>query len=500
VATPDSFYIHWEQLREKLPGNQNAQPAVRLVGLDPAPPAPVFSFASQPTTGAHGNLPVFFNELRRLLAEQFRVLILTGSTGESERLSELFRDEKIPFRLLDRAASKGGQTTAELTDEDLAQPAVWLGTGIATHGFALPAERLAIFGHQDLFDTSPAVAPPAPSRAKISAFLSDLRDLDPGDLVVHIDHGVGCYRGLKELTSEGATMEFMELEYKDGDKLYVPLTRLDLIQKYRGASGTNEDGTVAAKPVLDRLGGITWAKTKSRVKKSMEDMAEELLKLYAERETASGFAYPGDDHWQREFEESFGYEETADQERAIKDVTADMSRERPMDRLVCGDVGYGKTEVAMRAAFRAAHHHKQVAILTPTTVLAFQHYETFRQRFAAFPIRVELLSRFRTAAEQKVVLKALEAGTVDVVVGTHRLLSKDVAFHDLGLLVVDEEQRFGVRHKERIKTMRNMVDVLSLSATPIPRTLHMALTGLRDMSVIETPPRDRLAVQTVVAP
>jgi transcription-repair coupling factor (superfamily II helicase) len=491
VASPDNFYITWEELQGKLKG----QPAVRLVGLDPAPPATVFAFNSQPAIGAHGSLPVFFTELRRLLEQHYRVLILSGSTGESERLSELFAEEKIPFRLLERA----GQ--AELSEEDIAQPICWLGTGIATHGFTMPPERLAIFGHQDIFDTSPAIsAAPAPSRAKISAFLSDLRDLDPGDLVVHIDHGVGCYRGLKEIASDAATGEFMELEYKEGDKLYVPLTRLDLIQKYRGASGTNEDGTAVSRPMLDRLGGITWAKTKSRVKKSMEEMAGELLKLYAERETAVGFAYPAEDHWQREFEESFSFEETPDQARAITDVAGDMSRERPMDRLVCGDVGYGKTEVAMRAAFRAAHNHKQVAVLTPTTVLAFQHYETFRQRLAAFPIRVEMLSRFRTAAEQKKILKDVEAGSVDIVVGTHRLLSKDVVFHDLGLLVVDEEQRFGVRHKERIKAMRNMVDVLSLSATPIPRTLHMALTGLRDMSVIETPPRDRLAVQTVVAP
>ncbi len=491
VAAPGSFYITWDDLRGKL----KDQPALRLVGLDPAPPATVFAFASQTATSFHGNLPIFFTELRRLLENQFRIVILTGSTGESDRLAELFSEEKISFHLLDRAANE------VFSDADLALPACWLGTGIATHGFTLPGERLAVLGHQDIFDTSPAVAPPAPSRAHISTFLSDLRDLDPGDYVVHLEHGVGCYRGLKEIITDGVITEFMELEYKDANKLFVPLTRLDLIQKYHGmGAGMDSSTGEVARPPLDRLGGITWDRTKSRIKKSMEDMAGELLKLYAEREAAEGFAYPPDGHWQREFEESFNFDETPDQARAIKDVSSDMTRERPMDRLVCGDVGYGKTEVAMRAAFRAAHNHKQVAILTPTTVLAFQHFETFRQRFAAFPIRVELLSRFRTAAQQKPVLRDLEAGTVDIVVGTHRLLSKDVVFYDLGLLVVDEEQRFGVRHKERIKTMRSSVDVLSLSATPIPRTLHMALAGLRDMSVIETPPRDRLAIQTVVAP
>ncbi|MSO21114.1 MAG: transcription-repair coupling factor [Acidobacteria bacterium] len=491
IAAPSSFYITWDDLRGKLKG----QPAVRLSGLDPAPPATVFSFASQLAINFHGNLPIFFAELRKLLEGQFRAVILTGSSGETERLAELFTEEKVPFRLLEKTSGES------LTDEDIALPVCWLGTGIAAHGFTLPGERIALFGHADIFDTSPAVAPPPPSRSQVSAFLSDLRDLDPGDYVVHAHHGVGCYHGLKEIVSEGVTTEFMELEYKDANKLYVPLTRLDLIQKYHGMGAGLDDKTgEVARPPLDRLGGITWGKTKTRIKKSMEEMAGELLKLYAEREAAEGFAYPPDDHWQREFEESFDFDETPDQARAIKDVSSDMTREHPMDRLVCGDVGYGKTEVAMRAAFRAAHNHKQVAILTPTTVLAFQHYETFRQRFAAFPIRVELLSRFRTAAQQKPVLRDLEAGTVDVVVGTHRLLSKDVIFHDLGLLVVDEEQRFGVRHKERIKAMRSSVDVLSLSATPIPRTLHMALAGLRDMSVIETPPRDRLAIQTVVAP
>src|SRR5213083_1159129 len=284
----------------------------------------------------------------------------------------------------------------------------------------------------------------------------------------------------------------MFLKYADDARLYVPLERMDLVQSYRVLEG--------AHPPLDRLGGTAWNARKTRVRKSVEDMADQLLALYAQRKTTAGFAFSPDGNFQREFEDAFEFEETADQVTAIRDIKRDMERAEPMDRLLCGDVGYGKTEVAMRAAFKTVVDNKQVALLAPTTVLTFQHFETFKKRFAAFPARIEMLSRFRSAAEQKKVLADLEAGKVDVVIGTHRLLSKDVRFADLGLLIVDEEQRFGVAHKERLKEMRKNVDALALSATPIPRTLHMSLVGLRDMSVIETPPRDRLAIQTVVAP
>jgi transcription-repair coupling factor (superfamily II helicase) len=418
--------------------------------------------------------------------------VLTIGTGETDRLAELLAEHRIPFRRAERVRETTATGALSYGEEDLALPACWIGRGGLAHGVSFPAQRLLVFGHQDLFETSPAAARAASSRSATSVFLSDFRDLKPGDCVVHVEHGIGCYRGLKEIEAGGMPQEFMELEYREGDRLYVPLTRLDLVQKYRGTDGV--------RPPLDRLGGSTWARTRSRVKKAMREMAEELLKLYAQRELSPGFAFTEDNPWQHELEEAFEYEETPDQLRTMEEVRRDMEKPGPMDRLVCGDVGYGKTEVAMRAAFRATLHGKQVAVLSPTTVLAFQHYETFRQRFAAFPVRVELLSRFRTAAEQKQVLRDLEAGKVEVVIGTHRLLSKDVVFHDLGLLIVDEEQRFGVRHKERIKELKQSVDVLSLSATPIPRTLHMALTGLRDMSLIETPPKDRLAIQTVVAP
>src|SRR4051812_32251831 len=280
----------------------------------------------------------------------------------------------------------------------------------------------------------------------------------------------------------------MELRYAGEDKLFVPVERLDLVQKYSGAS----------RPALDKLGGTTWEKAKTRVKKAMRDMAEELLKLYAARKAVPGHAFSADSHWQQEFEDAFEWELTVDQKNAIDDIKRDMESPTPMDRLLCGDVGYGKTEVAMRAAFKVVMDGKQVAVLAPTTILAFQHEKTLRERFSGFPVSIDMVSRFRSKQEQKETLANLAAGKLDIIVGTHRLLSKDVQFRDLGLLVVDEEQRFGVAHKEKIKQLRRKVDVLTMSATPIPRTLNMSLVGIRDMSVIETPPKDRLSIQTNV--
>ena len=304
--------------------------------------------------------------------------------------------------------------------------------------------------------------------------------------MVHVDHGIGQFEGLRQVGTDGATGEFMLLLYADDARLYVPLARLDLIQKYQSLG--------EVKPTLDRLGTTVWETRKSRVRKSVDDMADKLLALYAERKTAAGHAFPPDCNWQREFEDAFEFEETADQLRAIADIKRDMESTLPMDRLLCGDVGYGKTEVAMRAAFKAIADSKQAAVLAPTTVLAFQHYETFRKRFSAFPARIDMLSRFRSEKEQKKTLEELEAGKVDIVIGTHRILSKDVKFQDLGVLIVDEEQRFGVTHKERLKEMRKNVDVLTMSATPIPRTLHMSLVGLaryeRDRDAAERSPGD----------
>src|SRR5262245_43619479 len=284
----------------------------------------------------------------------------------------------------------------------------------------------------------------------------------------------------------------MVLEYAGGAKLYVPLARMDLVQRFRGAG--------ESKPALDRIGGATWTKTKTRIKAKMRDMADELLKLYASRKMADGFNFSADSNWQREFEDAFEFTETRDQLTAVREIKRDMESPEPMDRLLCGDVGFGKTEVVMRAAFKALGDGKQVAVLAPTTVLAFQHFETFKKRFQPFPVKVGMFSRFVSSKDLKTGLGELGEGKIDIAIGTHRLLSKDVEFRDLGLVIVDEEQRFGVRHKERLKQLKKTVDHVSMSATPIPRTLHMSLLGLRDMSVIETPPKDRLAIHTVVAP
>ncbi len=449
---------------------------------------------SQPTTRFHGSVPAMIEEVQSLLRDSRHVLFAAGTTGEVERLAEIFQEYGIPYRLGSRSARPGADTYAEQAGffaEDLS--AVTVARAYVPQGVVFPDARLVIFGTRDLFDQSEtALQQPKRSRSKVSAFLSDFRDLAVGDYVVHVEHGIGQYQGLKEIAqSDGESAEFMMIDYAEGARLYVPLTRLDLIQKYRSSEG--------AAPVLSRLGTQQWAKTKARVKKAMKDMADELLKLYAARKTAEGHAFTVDSEWQREFEDTFEHNETEDQANAIVDVKRDMESTTPMDRLLCGDVGYGKTEVAMRAALKAVADGRQVAVLTPTTVLAFQHFETFKQRFAPFPVKIEMISRFRTTKQQKEIVEKVEAGQIDILIGTHRVLSKDVKFPDLGLVIIDEEQRFGVRHKERLKQLRKEVDVLTLSATPIPRTLHMSLLGLRDMSVIETPPKDRMAIQTVVA-
>ena len=448
-------------------------------------------FPSQPTPRFHGSIPAMLEEVQKLIAEGKSVVFAAPNTGEVERLADIFTEYNVSFRLGSR--TRGGESYADETAYFAGDmQSATLVKSYLPEGVILPEANLAIFGARDLFDESELVASrPSRTKSKVSAFLSDFRDLQVGDYVVHVEHGIAQYQGLKEINQGDGPAEFMLLEFAEAARLYVPLTRLDLIQKYRSAEG--------AKPVLSHLGTATWAKTKARVRKAMKDMADELLKLYAQRQMAQGHAFPADTEWMKEFEDAFEFTETEDQAQAITDVKTDMESGRPMDRLLCGDVGYGKTEVAMRATFKALSDNKQVAVLAPTTVLAFQHYETFKQRFAPFPITVEMISRFRSPKQQKEILQKVEAGKIDVLIGTHRILSKDIKFSDLGLLIVDEEQRFGVRHKERLKQMRKQVDVLTMSATPIPRTLHMSLVGLRDMSVIETPPKDRMAIQTVVA-
>ncbi len=491
LVQPEDLYFPPEEWKKRLRLTPGAEIEHLAIHRDEQDGASMVEFHCQTTQRFHGALPAMLEEVKKEIAEGRRVMIAVPNIGEVERLANVFSEYSVPFRLGSR--TRGGDSFADETSYFAGEViTATLVKAYVPEGVTLPDAALTIFGSRDLFDESEAVASyPQRQKSKTAAFLSDFRDLQVGDYVVHVEHGIGQYQGLKEINQGDGNAEFMLLEYADSARLYVPLTRLDLVQKYRSAEG--------AKPVLNHLGTGAWAKTKARVRKAMKDMADELLKLYAQRKAARGQAFAPDNEWMREFEDAFEYSETTDQELAIADVKRDMESDQPMDRLLCGDVGYGKTEVAMRAAFKAVNDNRQVAVLAPTTVLAFQHFETFKHRFAPFPVTIEMISRFRNAKQQKEILQKLEAGNIDVLIGTHRLLSRDIKFSDLGLLIVDEEQRFGVRHKERIKQMRKEVDVLTMSATPIPRTLHMSLVGLRDMSVIETPPKDRMAIQTVVA-
>ena len=370
-------------------------------------------------------------------------------------------------------------------EESFASPAVKVLVGPSLKGFFWPAEKLAVVSEEEVFGRRSRRS----SRKPVSGiFLNSFQDLHLGDFVVHVDHGIGIYRELVHLNVRDIENDFLLLEYQDGDRLYVPVDKLTKVQKYLGIEGHE--------PRVDKLGGKSWETAKHKALESAERIAQELLSLYAQRQVNEGFRFSPPDTYFQEFEATFAYEETPDQVRAIDDVLEDMGAGRPMDRLICGDVGYGKTEVAIRAAFKAVTDGKQVAMLVPTTVLAEQHYQTFAERFEGFPAAIAALSRFKSPAQQKQVLKDLERGVIDVVIGTHRLLQKDVKFRDLGLVIVDEEHRFGVKHKENLKKLRVSVDVLTLTATPIPRTLHMALSGMRDMSVIETPPQDRHSIET----
>ena len=464
-ALPTELFADWGTIERRF---AHATSLAQL-GLDEG----MHEVRCQPAVEINGRVADWVADIRRLRDEGASVLFVAATPGRAERTIELLREYDVFAIPVERA-------------EDAQYASVLVAVGALSRGFHLPDAGLQIFAEPDVFEEERR----APERRRLAtkAFLSDLRDLKVGDFVVHVDHGIGMFVGLKQIGVGDGMQEFLELRYAGEDKLFVPVERLDLVQKYTGAS----------KPPVDRLGGTSWERAKTKVKKAMRDMAEELLKLYAARKAVPGHAFSQDSHWQQEFEDAFEYDLTVDQTSAITDIKRDMESSTPMDRLLCGDVGYGKTEVAMRAAFKAVMDGKQVAFLAPTTVLAFQHQKTLRERFAGFPVRIDMVSRFRSKAEQHETIADLTAGKVDLIVGTHRLLSKDVQFRDLGLLVVDEEQRFGVAHKEKIKQMKKKVDVLTMSATPIPRTLNMSLIGIRDMSIIETPPKDRLSIQTNV--
>ena len=415
------------------------------------------------------------DEIKEWKRMQYCVMILVNSPDRGRRLRDSLRDLSVESGWI-----AGGFKPA--------QGGVFIMGGEITGGFDLPGCKLAVISEYELFHQPKKKAARKIFKEGRKRILLD--DLSPGDYIVHVNYGIGRYQGIENITIEQTQRDYLVINYSGTDRLYVPTDQAELLQKYTGQEGS--------RPKLSRLGGGEWAKAKAKAKKAVNDMAEELLELYAAREALPGIAFDKDTIWQREFEDMFPYEETPDQARSIDEVKIDMEKPRPMDRLLCGDVGYGKTEVAMRSAFKAVASGKQVAILVPTTVLAQQHFSTFRERFDGFSMEVAVLNRFRRPVEQKETLRRLKEGKVDILIGTHRILSSDVEFKNLGLLVVDEEQRFGVGHKEKIKKLKQSVDVLTLTATPIPRTLHMALSGMRDMSVIETAPEDRYPVQTYV--
>ncbi len=410
----------------------------------------------------------------------FLTLLVCSTESQAKRLQELLKSYGLSIDI-----------SYETGISDLPNGRAYIHLGQLSAGFVWPEVSLAIVTEAEIFGQRIGRRRKRKGRAEVKTELLDFGDLNIDDLVVHVEHGIGKYKGLVKLSVERMTSDFLQIRYKGGDKLYLPVDRMDMVQKYMGVEGIE--------PAIDKLGGKSWQRSRAKAKASVEKIANELLELYASRRVQKGYAYSPPDSYYKDFEAGFPYEETSDQLQAIDDVTTDMEHHTPMDRLICGDVGYGKTEVALRAAFKAVNEGKQVALLVPTTVLAEQHYVTFSERFSRYPVNIECLSRFRSRKKQHEILSRMKKGTADIVIGTHRLLQKDIEFKDLGLIVVDEEQRFGVKHKEKLKQLRCTVDVLSMTATPIPRTLHMSLMGVRDISVIQTPPELRRPIHSYIS-
>jgi transcription-repair coupling factor (superfamily II helicase) len=467
-ATP---HFVWDDLQRQLASFRTISLGY---GIDDAPPFfDELTFTVAPRYG--GQLSLSIDDLIEMRDRQKRVLAVTR---QGERLADLLRERNIHV-----------SPSAELAEMPQGG-AITLVDGIIDEGWGFTPQDLVVFTDVEIFGWSKPRRRPTATRRRFAPE-SFFADLSPGDYVVHAEYGIGRYQGMVKKKLGDIEREYLEIEYAGGDRLYVPIHQASRVSRYLGGDDRE--------PYLHRLGGTEWETVRNRAQRAVRDIAAELLELYAAREVAPGYAFAADTEWQRELEASFPYEETEDQLSALEQVKADMEKPKPMDRLICGDVGYGKTEVALRAAFKAVMDGRQVALLVPTTVLAQQHFYTFRRRLRAFPVTVEMLSRFRSPEEREQVLEGLRSGKVDIVIGTHRLLSQDVTFKSLGLLIIDEEQRFGVSHKERLKRLRHEVDVLTLTATPIPRTLYMALSGVRDMSVIDTPPEDRLPVRTFVS-
>ncbi len=436
-----------------------------------------YNLQIQPVGSYNKHFELLAEDIKKWRKNGYCILLLSGSRTRAERLAKDLEEYDVPAFYKEKPELK------------LTQGQVMASYGFLHKGFAYATAKFVVVTEGDIFGAK-ARARKSRQKKYSGKSIQSFNELSVGDYVVHEDHGLGIYRGIEKIRVDMVTKDYIKIEYGDGGNLYVPVSGLDVLQKYAGQD--------AKKPKLHKLNSQDWKKTKSRVKGAVQEIAKELVLLYAKRQQLQGFQFSKDTVWQHEFEELFPFEETQDQLRAIEETKHDMESNKIMDRLICGDVGYGKTEIAIRAAFKAVNDGKQVAFLVPTTILAQQHYNTLIERLGDFPVTVEMLSRFRTSAQQKKAIEKLKKGQVDIVVGTHRLLSKDVEFKNLGLLVVDEEQRFGVTHKEKIKQMKGNVDVLTLSATPIPRTLHMSLIGIRDMSVLEEPPVDRLPIQTFV--
>ncbi|NLI93912.1 MAG: transcription-repair coupling factor [Peptococcaceae bacterium] len=475
-VNPEILFLGFEDLLQS--GNRGLLGLSNLLReISGFNPRRVTNITARPLAG-YNKTSILVEEIERWKEQGYAIALFAGGEEHSRRLVQGLKDRGITSRIS--------------TFEDPITPgSVHIFSQSLDQGFELPTSKFVIFTETEIYRRERKLHA-KPRKTQKEEDILKFSDLKPGDYVVHLHHGIGKFIGIEKISVDQIDKDYFAIKYAGEDKLYVPLDQLQLLEKYLGADAESA-------PKLNKLNGNEWNKAKSKAKSAVKEMAIDLLALYAKREKAKGYAYPEDNYWQKEFEERFPYEETPDQLQSIHEVKRDMMTPRPMDRLLCGDVGYGKTEVALRAAFKAVTSSKQVAVLVPTTILAQQHFNTFRERFLDYPVKVEMLSRFRTAKEQKQIIQGLKDGSIDIVVGTHRLVSDGVHFKDLGLLIVDEEQRFGVAHKEKIKTLKTNVDVLTLSATPIPRTLHMSLVGLRDMSVITTPPEDRFPVQTFVA-
>ncbi|WP_291651457.1 transcription-repair coupling factor [Clostridium sp.] len=477
LPSQSKLLLNKDDLIEKLEFQKSVTLDIFAVNSKILNPIERYSLNASTLNSYQGQLDLLIDDIKEKKSKGYKTIILSGTRTRGERLVNTLRDREI-------------ESTYREDIKSIEFGEVVITFGNLLKGFEYPDLKLCVISDKDVFgEAKRKISKKASSRKGIGKIKS-FAELKLGDYVVHANHGVGVYKGIKQIEVGGHTRDYLDIVYDKGDKLYVPVDQLDLVQKYIGSEGKT--------PKVNKLGSNEWNKAKAKVKKSINEIAEDLVKLYATRATLKGYKFRKDTEWQKQFEDEFPFEETPDQLTSLEEIKHDMETDKPMDRLLCGDVGYGKTEVAIRAAFKAVMDGKQVAFLVPTTILAEQHYKNMTKRFSDFPVKIDMISRFRSAKEQKVTLQAVKEGNVDILIGTHRLVSKDIVFKDLGLLIIDEEQRFGVAQKEKIKGLKKNVDVLTLSATPIPRTLHMSLTGARDISVIETPPEERYPIQTYV--